>query len=155
MSRTAKTTLPEHYERFCAYFHTHPVWGSLHVVLDDQNVGDDSVRWCIDYATSQGDIEGAALGEILLLMSQTQRKKIERLVPLTVHHGVPPPWRADSGLATRAVGEVFYLTEHDAEHVFHASGCQEFAFEGWQRMQPDRTLAGPYARREEALRKRP
>lgn len=50
--------------------------GSLHIVLDDGNVDDFSVKFCIAHARGRDDIEGVALGEVLLRMSRTQRKKI-------------------------------------------------------------------------------
>ncbi len=74
--RPKKPTIPEVLDRFVAYLNAHGAWGSLHVVLDDGNVHDDHVRGCIEWATEQGDEEGRQLGEILLKMSVTQRKKL-------------------------------------------------------------------------------
>lgn len=54
----------------------HPAWGSLHVVLDDQNFADKFVEVCIRYAAEIFDDEGAELGRLLLQMSRTQRLKI-------------------------------------------------------------------------------
>lgn len=73
---TPKLTIPEVSARFAAYHEKHLAWGSLHVVLDDQNIEDHSVRFCIEAAEKDGDEEGAALGRILLQMSKTQRLKI-------------------------------------------------------------------------------
>lgn len=50
--------------------------GGLHVVLDDGNVGDGSVQFCIDHARENGDEDGVVLGELLLRMSKTQRSKL-------------------------------------------------------------------------------
>ena len=47
--------------------------GSLHLVLDDGNVSDDNVKFCIDYAEKKGDTEGAALGRKLLELSIVDR----------------------------------------------------------------------------------
>lgn len=74
-----KPTIPEVLERFLAYHNQYCAWGSLHVVLADNNVGDDSVRNCIAWAIANGDAEGEQLGLILLKMSKTQRSKISRL----------------------------------------------------------------------------
>jgi predicted phosphodiesterase len=52
--------------------------GSLHVVLDDGNVDDSTVRSCIHDARQRGDQPGVKLGEALLQMSRTQRLKIAR-----------------------------------------------------------------------------
>jgi len=54
--------------------------GSLHIVLEDDNVDDASVRWCIDYAEERGDPEGRELARLLLLMSKTQRRKLARML---------------------------------------------------------------------------
>ena len=75
-----KPTIPEVVERFAAYFAANPAWGSLHVVLDDGNVADSSVQFCIEYAAERGDDEGAALGRVLLTMSKTQRSKLPAAV---------------------------------------------------------------------------
>lgn len=75
-----KPTIPEVRDRFQAYLDTHLAWGSLHLVLDDNNVQDDSVKYCIQCAIDNGDIEGKELGEILLLMSKTQRLKIGKVL---------------------------------------------------------------------------
>lgn len=65
--------------RFAAYNEIHPSWGSLHIVLDDENVEDWHVGWCIGYADAKGDEEGSALGYILLDMSESQRRKMANL----------------------------------------------------------------------------
>jgi hypothetical protein len=72
----SKPTIPEVIDRFKAYHRKHSAWGSLHIVLDDNNVGDDCVRFCRDYASNNGDEEGKELAEILLSMSRTQRAKL-------------------------------------------------------------------------------
>jgi hypothetical protein len=50
--------------------------GSLHNVLADGNVDDDSVRFCRDRAADKGETDGVALSELLLNMSKTQRKAL-------------------------------------------------------------------------------
>jgi hypothetical protein len=73
-----KPTVPEVRDRFLAYKNRpgNGAWGSLHVVLDDNNVEDHFVAWTIEHATERGDTEGAELARILLSMSRTQRLKI-------------------------------------------------------------------------------
>ena len=56
------------------------VGGSLHIVLDDGNIDDDSVKYCLGCAKKRGDIDGVKIAETLLLMSKTQRKKICGLI---------------------------------------------------------------------------
>lgn len=82
MKPSAKITVPEVIERFRSYKAKpgNGVWGSLHIVLDDFNLADHHVEFCIKYAIDKGDIEGAELGKILLQMSETQRNKIARTV---------------------------------------------------------------------------
>lgn len=71
-------TLPEVRDRFDAYHRKHPSWGSLHIVLDDDNVKDDDVRFCLRLAEEHDDAEGAVLARILLRLSKTQRLKLGR-----------------------------------------------------------------------------
>ena len=52
--------------------------GSLHIVLDDENVEDSHVQQCIENARVLGDLPGVKLGETILLMSRTQRLKLAR-----------------------------------------------------------------------------
>jgi len=73
---TTKPTIPEVRERFERYYEENPTWGSLHIVLDDGNFEDDSVRFCVGYAEEIGDTEGHELAELLLRMSWTQRRKL-------------------------------------------------------------------------------
>lgn len=58
---------------FKAYLEKNPAGGSLHIVLDDGNVEDSHVEFCIEYARQNGDIEGNRLGKILLGKSKSQR----------------------------------------------------------------------------------
>lgn len=50
--------------------------GSLHIVLEDCNVEDRSVRYCMEYATERSDWQGVLLAMILLQMSRTQRSRL-------------------------------------------------------------------------------
>lgn len=80
MDAQRKPTIPEVLPRFLAYYADNLAWGSLHIVLDDYNVDDASVRFCIDWAAEQDDHEGWALARILLRMSRTQRGRLARKV---------------------------------------------------------------------------
>lgn len=68
--------IPDVIERFKSYHSSHGAWGSLHVVCDDFNVDDASVRFCIQLAEDNNDLEGKELALILLHMSKTQRRKL-------------------------------------------------------------------------------
>jgi len=65
-------------EVFAAYYRENPVWGSLHVVLDDRNLARSHVQHCIAWAEQCGDRDGKALGIILLGMTRSQRARIGR-----------------------------------------------------------------------------
>lgn len=53
--------------------------GSLHIVLDDGNVEDSHVDFCIQFAIEREDPFGKWLARVLRLMSTTQRKKLGEL----------------------------------------------------------------------------
>ena len=48
--------------------------GMFHIVLDDGNVGDDSVRWCIEHASDYGHEDDAGVGPVLLDLSVLERE---------------------------------------------------------------------------------
>jgi hypothetical protein len=50
--------------------------GSLHIVLEDHNVEDHSVRHCLAWAQERGDVVGEALARLLLRMTRTQRARV-------------------------------------------------------------------------------
>jgi hypothetical protein len=55
-----------------------PVGGVLHIVLDDLNVEDKHVQWCVEHAREEGDVEGERLAQTLAYMTVTQRRKVAR-----------------------------------------------------------------------------
>lgn len=61
-----------------AFYQNEPAGGGLHVVLDDGNIEDDSVRYCVNQAAKEGDAPAELLGRVLLLMSRTQRIELYR-----------------------------------------------------------------------------
>jgi len=64
--------------RFRDYFADHPTWGVLHIALDDGNLEDSHIQFCIEYAGEQGDAEGQALARILMDFTPAQRAKMYR-----------------------------------------------------------------------------
>lgn len=54
------------------------VGGNLHIVLEDGNVHDDHIKFCLDQCIQANDRDGVYLCELLLRMSRTQRTKISR-----------------------------------------------------------------------------
>lgn len=66
--------------RFAAYRTLEPAWGSLHIVLDDDNVHDSHVMFVGNYALDHDDDFGADLAAELGWMSKSQRSRVDRLV---------------------------------------------------------------------------
>ncbi len=62
------------------------VGGSLHIVLEDGNIKDSDVLFCIKQAEESGDTDGADLGYILLSMSKTQRLKLSAMQKSINHY---------------------------------------------------------------------
>lgn len=56
------------------------VGGNLHLVLEEGNVQDDHVRYCLERARGAGDEDGVMLAGMLLKMTKTQRPKLEALL---------------------------------------------------------------------------
>jgi hypothetical protein len=52
------------------------VGGNLHITLDDGNVDDCHVQFCLEEAKKDNDILGIEVAETLLKMSKTQRLKL-------------------------------------------------------------------------------
>lgn len=71
-------TVPKLIEECKKYYQlpNNRVGGSLHIVLDDGNIEDSHIEYCIGYAKENGDDEGVLLGQILLKATKTQRKKL-------------------------------------------------------------------------------
>lgn len=59
------------------------VGGSLHIVLEDDNLENGHIEYCIEYAKKEGDLEGAKLGEMLLQLTKSQRRRL-----VTKYYGV-------------------------------------------------------------------
>lgn len=76
----AKPTVPEVLPLVWAYYakEGNGTGGSLHIVLEDENIEDHHVRFCLQWARDHNDPDGIALAELLLRMSHTQRKELSR-----------------------------------------------------------------------------
>lgn len=74
----SKPTVPQLIEAAKAYYLMpgNAAGGSLHIVLDDCNIEDNDIKWCIDYANFNGDNEGVLLAKMLLKASLDQRRKL-------------------------------------------------------------------------------
>ena len=91
------------------------VGGSLHVVLDDGNLKDYHIQWCLNYALEKGDTQGMELAKALLRASWTQRtslykqyslysspSKLEVIMNIDTDHNLPKAMA--SRLAVMGVG---------------------------------------------------
>lgn len=81
MTGDARPTVPEVWPLVRAYYAIdgNSVGGNLHIVLEDGNIKDDDVQWCLDNARERGDASGVELAELLLKMTKTQRTKLSRM----------------------------------------------------------------------------
>lgn len=50
--------------------------GSLHIVLDDENLHRGHIEWCRDYARREGDVFGEWLAGILLQLTMSQLRRL-------------------------------------------------------------------------------
>lgn len=66
-------------DRFRRYNEEHPTWGSMHAVLEDQNLLDMDVEWAVNHATETNDYEGAILASILIDFTPAGRFLIAEL----------------------------------------------------------------------------
>lgn len=73
-----KPTVPEVMSLVKAYYAKpgNSVGGNLHIVLDDGNIKDDHIRFCLEQCHREKDRDGEDLALLLLKMSKTQRKKL-------------------------------------------------------------------------------
>jgi hypothetical protein len=71
-----KPTVPEVLPLVNALYQEHAAGCCLHIVLDDANVEDHSVQFCLEQAKKEGHPRCIELAEKLLLMSRTQRHRL-------------------------------------------------------------------------------
>jgi len=78
MPENKRLTLPEVYPVFYEYIKRpeNCVGGDYHIIIDECNVKDDHVRYCLDEARQKEDKLGIVLGEMLLRLTKTQRSKL-------------------------------------------------------------------------------
>lgn len=60
------------------YYSVKPAWGAVHIVLDDGNVSDADVDFCIQWAKENDDVWGQEIAELLRQVSPEQRMKLHR-----------------------------------------------------------------------------
>ncbi len=74
----SRPTVPEVAPLVAALYERHCAGCCFHIVLDDGNVEDSSVEFCMQFAAENECSECMALGPLLLRMSRTQRSKLRR-----------------------------------------------------------------------------
>lgn len=79
-----KPMVPEVMPFVRALYDIHCAGGSLHIVLDDQNVKDCDVEFCEQWARDHNDQYGEMLAKVLRMMSRTQRLRLatEKYLPV-------------------------------------------------------------------------
>jgi hypothetical protein len=73
-----RLTVPEVIDAARSYYDAHSslAGGNLHILLEDGNVRDSDVQFCIRLTEANRDNSGNALAKKLLLMTRTQRKRV-------------------------------------------------------------------------------
>jgi len=76
-----KPTIPEVMPLIKAYYAIsgNGVGGNLHIILDDGNIDNEDVKFCLDECKKSCDSEGVILCGLLLRMSKTQRRKMYKM----------------------------------------------------------------------------
>lgn len=81
MKRSCEYTLKQQKARMVKclideYYSTDGAGGSLHIVLDDYNLTDNDVKYCIKYAIDSNDYFGEIIGNLLLEFTPEERGDI-------------------------------------------------------------------------------
>lgn len=59
------------------YYYYEPVGGALHIVLDDGNVEDHHIHWCLENSISEAkDEEAEYIANELLKLTESEREKL-------------------------------------------------------------------------------
>ena len=58
------------------YYEKHAAGGNLHIVLDDENIEDHNVEFCLERAREEKDFEGEELAECILALPMRQRRQL-------------------------------------------------------------------------------
>lgn len=67
---------PEYIMRMADYYTNDKTWGSLHVVLNDNNFDDQSLAYCLEHAKSKDDKEGVWIAQLLQGLNETERREL-------------------------------------------------------------------------------
>lgn len=78
MTIANKPTVAEVVPLASAIYRRHGAGCCLHITLDDGNLRDADVKFCLDHAEKVGHVECAEVARKLLAMSKTQRGRVYR-----------------------------------------------------------------------------
>lgn len=71
-----RPTVPDVLPLVQAVYRRHCAGCCLHIVTDDCNVDQDSADYCLQRAQEQGHADCLAAAELLVQMTETQRRKV-------------------------------------------------------------------------------
>ena len=73
-----RPTVPQVIPLVKAYYEVpgNGVGGNLHIVLDDFNIKDYHIKYCLKQCKETGDSAGEELANMLMQMSPSQRRKV-------------------------------------------------------------------------------
>lgn len=63
-------------QRLKWFMEANPTGGNLHIVMEDGNLEDHHIQWCLTNALDEGDGEAAVLAHWLLKQSEEDREYI-------------------------------------------------------------------------------
>ena len=67
--------------RLITYHKKNPSWGSIHIAMEDGNMEDDHLKFCMKYAFENNDADGLLLAYGLLHLSKKCRESLyERMI---------------------------------------------------------------------------
>lgn len=77
-----RPTVPDLIELIKAFYKIpgNSTGGNLHIVLEDYNESDSNIEWCINRAKLDDDWAAVVIGDFLLEMTRTQRRKAIRSI---------------------------------------------------------------------------
>lgn len=92
-----KPTIPDVLPEMVRFMREHPVGGKLHIVIDDGNFDDESMRYSLERAIAEQDAAALSLAEKMIRMSITQRRRLVRRAVAEIHASKRRDWERAMG----------------------------------------------------------
>jgi len=92
-----KPTIPDVLPEMVRFMREHPVGGKLHIVIDDGNFDDESMRYSLEHAIAEQDAAALSLAEKMIRMSITQRRRLVRRAEAEIHASKRREWERAMG----------------------------------------------------------